>query len=58
MDSRREMEAQALEFQKIEEVFEDKDSEIFDTLLSFGSIKQLQIKLKTFKEKGKHMYGV
>ena len=38
MDSGGEIEVQALEYQKIEEVFEDKDSEVFDTLLSFGSV--------------------
>ena len=49
MDSGGKIEAQALEFQKIEEVFEDRDGEVFDTLLSFGSINQLQTKLKAFK---------
>ena len=41
MDSERETEARALEFQKIEEVFEDKDSEIFNSVLPFSSINQL-----------------
>ena len=40
------MEAQALEFQKNEEVFEDRDSEIFDTLIFFGFINQLKPKIK------------
>ena len=48
MDSGGETKVQALEFQKIEELFEDRDSEIFDNLLSFGSINQLQTNLKTF----------
>ena len=58
MDSGGEIEDQALEFQKIEDVFGDRDGEVFDTLLSFGSINQLQAKLKTLKEQGKGIHGV
>ena len=43
MDSGREIEAQVLEFEKIEEVFEDRDCEIFDTLFSFWPSLLLQI---------------
>ena len=38
MNSGGEVEVQALEFQKIDEVFKDKDGDIFDTILSFGPI--------------------
>ena len=38
MDSVGEVETQDLEFQKLEEVFEDRDGSIFDIVLSFGSI--------------------
>ena len=58
MDSGGEIEAQALEFQKIEEVLEDRDSEVFDTLLSFGSINQLKTKIKTFQYQGTDLHGV
>ena len=58
MDNGGEIEAQALEFQKIEEVFEDKDSDIFYTLLSFGSINQLKMKIKTFEDQGTDLRGV
>ena len=40
------MEAQVLEYQKIEEVFEYKDCEVFDTILSVSSIDILKNKLK------------
>ena len=50
MDSGEGVEAKALEYQKIEEVFEDKDNEIFYTLLSFGSFKQLKSKLTILKD--------
>ena len=36
MDSGREIEAQALEFQKIEEVLEDRDNEFFYKLLTLA----------------------
>ena len=52
------VEAQALEYQKIEEVFEDKDSEFFNTLLSFGSVNQLKSKLKLLKDQGTDIHGV
>ena len=58
MDSGGEIDAQTLEFQKIEEVFEDRDSEVFDTLLTFGSINQLKTKIKTFEHQGTSLHGV
>ena len=50
MDSGEGVEAQVPEYQNFEEVFEDKDSEVFDTLLSFGSFNQLNSKLKILKD--------
>ena len=50
MDSGGEIEAQDLEYHNIEEVFEDRDSEFFDTLLSFGLVNQLKYKIKTLKD--------
>ena len=38
MDSGGEIEDQVLEFHKIEEAFEDKDSEVFDTIIVVGSV--------------------
>ena len=58
MDSVEGVESQALEYQKIEEVFEDKDCEVFDTLLSYGSVYQLKSKLKLLKNQRTDVHGV
>ena len=50
MDSGGEVEFQSLEFQKIDEVFEDGDGDIFYTIFSFGPVHQLKTKLESFKE--------
>ena len=47
MEGEREVEAQVNEFGKLEEIFEGKDDNIFDTVLSFGIICELKNKLKT-----------
>ena len=57
MDSGGEIEAQVLEFQKIEKVFEDRDIEVFDTLLFFGLVNQLKTKIKTFEDHGTDLHG-
>ena len=44
------MEAQALGYQKIKEVFEDKDCEVLDTILSIISVDMLKNKLKVLKD--------
>ena len=48
------VEAQALEFQRIDEVLEDRDSRIFDTILSFGPISQLKMR---FKDQGTDLHN-
>ena len=58
MDSGREIEAQGLEFHKIEEVFEDKDSVIFYTIFSFVPVNQLKTKITTFQDQGTDLHGV
>ena len=58
MDSVEGVEAQALEYQKIEEVFEDKYCEVFDTILSVGSVEHVKNKLKVLKDQGTDVYGV
>ena len=45
------MEARVLEYEEIEEVFEDKDCEIFDTISSVSSIDMLKTNLKVLKNK-------
>ena len=54
----REVEALSLEYQKIEELFEDKDSEIFDTILLNGPIEALKNKLKLLRDQGKKIHSV
>ena len=58
MDSEDEVGEHALELQKIDEVFEDRDSDIFYTLLSFGPIHQLKTKLEAFKDQGIDLHGI
>ena len=58
MDSVEGVEAWALEYQNIEEVFEDKDCDIFDTLLPFGLVKQLKSKLTVLKDQSIDFHGV
>ena len=46
MDNGGEIEARVLEFHKIEEVFEDRYFDIFDTMLSFFPINYLKTKIQ------------
>ena len=41
---------QNLEYQKIEKLFEDRDSDIFDTILLNGPIKTMKKKLKLLRD--------
>ena len=52
MDEVEEVESLNLEYQNIEDLFEDKDSEIFDTILLNGHIEDVKNKLKFLKEQG------
>ena len=47
-----------MEYQRIEEVFEDKDSKVFDTILLNGPIDSVKMKLKVLKEQGTKFHGV
>ena len=58
IDSGGEIEAKALESERIEEVFEDRNIEFFDTFSTYGSINQLKSKLKTFEDQGTNLHGV
>ena len=40
------MEAHVREFNKLEEMFEDQDGDVFDTALSFNPMHELKNKLK------------
>ena len=52
MDEIEEVEVLNLEYQKIEELFEDKDSKTFDIILLNGPIEALKNKLKLLKHQG------
>ena len=52
-----EVEALNLEYQNIEELFEDKDSEIFDTILLNGPIEAVKNKLKLLKDQGTEIHN-
>ena len=47
-----EVEVQNLEYQRIKEAFEDKDSDFFDTILLNGTIESIKPKLKLLKDQG------
>ena len=52
------MEAQVLEYQKIKEVFEDKECEVLDTILSVSLVDLLKNKFKVLKYQGTTLHGV
>ena len=54
----KEVEAQNHEYQRIEEVFEDKDSDIFDTILLNGPIDVVKTKLKLLKDQGTEVHSI
>ena len=58
MDSGGEVEAHAIEFHKIDEVFKDRDGRIFYIVLSFGPDSQLKSKLEAFKDQGTDLIGI
>ena len=58
MDEMEDLEVQNLEYQKIKEFFEDKDSEIFDTILLNETIETTKNMLKILKDHGIDTHGV
>ena len=52
------MKSLAKEFNKLEEIFEDRDGDVFDTVLSFGNIHELKNKLKTLETQGIDVNGI
>ena len=58
MEGEREVKTQVHEFGKLEEIFEDIDGDIFDTVLSFGLFHESKNKLKTFKYQGFDFHNV
>ena len=58
MDSVEGVESQALEYQKIEEVLEDKYCEVFDTILLVSFVDHLKTKIKVLKDQGIDIHRV
>ena len=58
MDEVEEVETVKLEYQNIEELFEDKDSEIFDTIMLNRPIEAVKNKLKLLKDQGTDIHSV
>ena len=52
------VEAWSTESQKVEELFEDRDAEVFDTILLNGPIDTINKKLKLLKYQGTHIHNV
>ena len=57
MDEVEEVESLNLEYQNIKDLFEDKDSEIFDTILLNGPIEAVKNKLNFLRTRG-HRFTV
>ena len=53
-----ELETQNLEYKRIEEVFQDKESEFFDTKLLNGPIESVKAKLKIHKDQGTKFHSI
>ena len=52
------MEVQNLEYQKVEEDFEDRDVEVFDTLLLNRTIGEVKEKPRLLKEQGTDVHNI
>ena len=53
-----ELTAQNLEYQKIEDLFEDKDSDIFDTILLNEPMETVKKKLKLLRDQGTNVHDI
>ena len=58
MEEELEIETYNREFNKLEEIFEDRGGVCFHTIISFGPVHELKIRLKTLEEQGIDLYGV
>ena len=52
------MKVQDVEYQKVEENFEDRDVEVFDMLLLNGPIGDVKEKLRLLKEQGTGVHNI
>ena len=58
MDEVEELAVQNLEYQKIDELFEERDSEVFDTILLNWPIETMKNKLKLLKYQGIYVHDI
>ena len=58
MEGEGEVEAHVRELNNLEEIFEDKDRDVFDTVLSFSPVHELKNKLKTLETQGIYVHDV
>ena len=58
MDDVEGLDDQNLEYHKIKELFEDRDSDIFDTILLNGPIETIKKKLKLRGDQVTHMHPI
>ena len=52
------MEVHNLEYQKVEDAFDDRDVEVFDTLMLNGTIGEVTEKLILLKEQGTDVHNI
>ena len=58
MEGDGEAETQVHKFSKLDENFEERGKDIFDTILSFGPVHELKSRLKTFEERGIDLHNI
>ena len=58
MDELEELMTQNLDYDKIEELFEDRDLDIFDTILLNEPVETVKNKLKLLKDQGTYMHDI
>ena len=58
MEGEGQVETQVRECSKLDEIFEDMDGDIFDTVLSFGPVHELKNRLKALEEQEIDLHNV
>ena len=52
------VEPKSLAYQKVEKLFEDRDTEVFDTIMLNGPIDVVKKRLKLLKDQGSHIHNI
>ena len=58
MEGEGEVEVHVKKFNNLEEIFEDRDGDVSDTLLSFGPVHEIKSKLKTLEAQEINVNGI